>query len=1114
MSCYYDNYNSLRFLSTLDDIYNSSKSLRLEFQLLDFYPSSTTPSVLRGSIKGLDLYRNYTDLFEPGCFQSGCFMEPGSWSEYDEMDLVPDYSNSPLFSTDCFSIGCWDDFSHSCSISIYSSDTPNICNSNYELVDSYTDCIGYSPILEDYFDPPSSPNVRNFTMGHYVYLSNRYRQYITKLNRYYSGSLEGNSYVERGTTREKYFITYQNMFGSECYTNVPSPMGLLNLYFVGGTSPVLLASFSPDRSIVCKYNQTYSFEGKSYSSLLFIGSRAVIHEIEFLKSEFILNPPNLTYKDCNNYSSPRIITRSNRNFLYKDDSGLRLLWYPGSLDEIGNSYVVDIGYINDRYGEEGLITYYDYNVPLNSNGIFKSTTTMIDGILAIRLKRVTKYNITILRVFIYPLDIHLMRTYYLLGERSRDSNIVNLEALSISLIQIMLSGHLEDHLCVERRGHWYLEPYLRKVLKEEFDILYKLIDNISDLKYLSRYGSIPLRLSVFGISEPIYDDNYFPSFSKGLFVDYLFEPGCFDNCIYLEGADREISNRSLAWLLYALCSYSRVFPSDRNRYKSFINRIANYLISNIDHRYRLIYKGWTHNDIYSYSELIDDYPTSTNIVTCLALLKAYDVTKETAFLEVGTDLYQGILNYLYLPDMQVCAHSLDIDGVSLDSLLHSLWLFLELNNAPFVEKILNLLLIRLKPRDDIDVYTSIYYEDQMEDIENIYYNGLLITTINKDNSILSSIPFNMTEEDFINTLNDEEYQFIYLSLLSHRLNEALNTYSFDPLYIPIIDHFKNKLNQYDCLTHSYHSLIRTNILNNNLLFGHKLFKIECLESVNTLIASRKYLYNKLKGSIPTRFNWFSRASLLPSGNMGKMLLTFSKALAPISILISRISEFFILKDARGVLLDQEGEDILMPRFDGEVYLDYLDRMKKFMHIENGTRQGLMNLFELYHINSNTYRKKVIGTSDIYNTSYNSEFISDDYTLGYLYSEGSHDDEYLITDMNIPPVVMRNVMDKKGLGVSLSFITLNNIYSCNPKNEGDIYITPPSSIMPEISSSLICTSDCYDVYRISIPETYPYPLYINNDGDPPNILYVSTIPLEGSIDVLIPPNTQKVIMINP
>lgn len=1113
MSCFFNNYEVIKYLTTLDTIYNYSPGLELGFELLSFYPSITLSDYVSGRITGLDLYRGLTDLFEPGCFQSGCMTEPGSWSEFDEQDIVPDYSNSSLFSSDCFVSGCWDSFSHACQIKEYYAESPNICVPDYSLVGIDTECIGYSPVLDDYFEGPNPPNVSNFNLGYYIYLSNRYRQYITKLDTYYSGSLEGDDYVERGTGNEKYFITYQHMFGSECYTNVPTPMGVLNLYFIGDEDPILLASFSPDTSIVCKYNEDYSFNNKNYSSLLFIGSLAVRHEIAFLKSENVLNISTILYKDCSSYVSPRVLNYMNRNYLYKDDSGLRLLWYPGALDYLGNSYVVDIGYINDRYSDVGSITYYDYNVPINSNGEFVSTTKFIDGVLAIRLKRVTKLNVSILRVFIYPLDIHLMRTYHALGSKERDNYYTNLEALSLSLIQIMLSGYLEPHKCVERRGFWYLESYLEDVLKEEYDLLYRLMDNVSQLKYISRYSSIPLRLSVFALSEPIYDDRYFPSLSRDLFVDYLFEDNCFGTCIMIPGSDREVSNRALAWLLYSLATYRKVFPNNNNnKYLIFLNRIANYLIMNIDHRYRLTYRGWTHNDVYSYSELVDDFPTSTSVVTCLALLKAYDITKEVTFLEVGTDLYQGIMNYLYLPEMQVCAHSLDVDGISLDSLLHSLWLFLELNNAPLVEKVLKLLLIRLKPRDNIPYYSSVYYEDSLGNRSEVVHDSISIITQVISNLIDDIIPFYTIDEDFINPINDDLYQYIYLSILSHRLNESLPSYMYESLPIEIINYFKHKLSDFDCKNNSFHSLIRTNILNQNLLFGHPLFNIECLESVNTLISSRKYIYNLLKGSIPTRFGWFSRSALLPSGNLGKLLLAFSKALSPSVVFINRLIEFFPLGEAKGILLDERGNEIDMPRFSGETNEEYIDRVNKFTNLSSGTRLGLQNLLSLYKINSSISRRKVLTTSFPYLPTYSSEIYSDDISIGYLYSESTHDDEFIVTDMNLPFEVLDPIENRKGIGVAPSFITVNSIFSCHPEVDSSLYITPPSTEVPTYTSSLICSSDCYNIYNLRLDYPFPQPMYINVD-DQDNI-FLTLTPEDTSIDLIIPPNTQKVVMLKP
>lgn len=1123
MSCYYDNYKTIEFLTTLDEITNSQLSLSIKF-----IPNNVNLGQLdsiSGKIEGINFYRDLFSLFEPNSFEVGLMAQPGVWSKKDPFNIIPDYSNERLFSSDCFingdysegsETGCWDMFSHACTIKEYNSISPNLCLSEYNLTSITTDCIGYSPILNEYFNFNNTlPNINNFDLGNYVFHFSNYREYITK-NRLYSGNFEDTFYIVQGTSRERFFITYQNLFSNECYTNVRAPMGVLNLYFINGSESILLATFSPDNSLMCIYNEDFYFEDKNHNSLLFIGSRAISHEIRFLQSENILNTNNIIFKDCSSYVSPRIIDFRGKRFLYKDDSNKRLLWYPGINDIEGNSYVVDIGFLNNNISGEREITYFDYNVPLNSNGEFISSTNLIGDVLAIRLKRITVNNIETIRVFIYPTDIHLMRTFYNLDISDYKNNYINLEALSLSLIQIMLSGYLDNSNCIEKRGFWFIESYLKKVLIEEFDLLNDLIDVISNSQDYSRYGSIPLRLSILANKNLIYDDSYYPFYSKGIFNESVFEEGCFKDCINLEGSDREVSNRAIAWLLYSLSCFCKVFPSDRNKYLTFISILSNYLISNIDNRYKLINKGWDHNDIYLNSQRIDDFPTSTNIVTCLALLKTYDINKDIICLETAVDLYEGILNYLLLPEIEICAHSLDVDGVSLDSLLHSLWLFIELNNVPLVERIIKLLIIRLKSPRSYRNYNFIYYENNDEHLEikePIYYNSLKIYSLNYDLDLKDLIPFYLSQEDEELSINDHEYQFVYLSILSYRLNQSLLENDYEYIRSDIINEFKLLLDSYDCRNNLLISLIRTDNLNTNLLFGNKLFNIECLEEFNTLITSRKYIYNMLKAAIPTRFGWFSKSALLPSGNLGKLLILFSKVLSPTVVNINRIIENFIHIKAKGINIDEKGEAILLPRFDGENNEEYFSRINKFKTIEGGTRQSIIDLLQLYKIDIDIERSKVLCFASEYLGYFASEFFSDDIETGYLYSEGTHDDEFLFTDLNLSINIWNNIKEKLGLGIYPSIITSNTFYSCYEKSLIEVFISPPISIIPSFRYSLICSSDCFSVYFFELSYSFNYPLYINllyDLGD--KIFDISTEPKYNTIDIIIPPNFNKILMI--
>ncbi|MEI2418832.1 hypothetical protein V6O07_01040, partial [Arthrospira platensis SPKY2] len=419
MSCYHDNYKIIKFLTTVDEIINPNLSLSIKFIPDDFNLGEL--SYISGRIEGINFYKDLFSLFEPNSFEVGFIAQPGIWSKKDIFGIIPDYSNERLFSSDCFvsgeyssdlNTGCWDMFSHSCTLKEFNSDSPNFCLSEYNLTSINTDCIGYSPILDDYFNFNNTlPTVNNFYLGNYIFHSNNFREYITK-NRLYSGNFEGTFYVEAGTTREKFFITYQNLFSNECYTNVRSPMGVLNLYFIDLTGHTLLATFSPDRSLMCKYNEDFYFEDKNHESLLFLGSRAIFHEIRFLQSENILNTSNFIYKDCSVYVSPRTINFRGKRFLYKDDSNQRLLWYSGINDKEGNSYVVDIGFLNNNISGEKEIIYFDHNVPITSNGSFISSREFIGDILVVRLKKIAINNIEVIRIFIYPTDIHLMRTFY------------------------------------------------------------------------------------------------------------------------------------------------------------------------------------------------------------------------------------------------------------------------------------------------------------------------------------------------------------------------------------------------------------------------------------------------------------------------------------------------------------------------------------------------------------------------------------------------------------------------------------------------------------------------------------------------------------------------------
>jgi len=1020
--------------------------------------------------------------------------------------------------------------------------------------DCYTDCMyNLLPIFATHLD--NSTN--SFKLDHIFCIeeNNTYPQIV---------------YDQEGT---KFLIDVQSCIESNCRTPLFDDDYIVNDRFFGCTEVKCL----DEPSVYYKYINHYSYGIKPFEEGVFEPGVFVDKTLIYSEPYY---PTDSGYSLCyrtpiveerilanfviTDYYNEYIATLTNNEFISNTDCDICYKPYKDDYDQLcrftpsgkecfvkgaGNSevaYVLDIGYI-PHYGSEISIIYE--NIPLRSDGSYTHEGLVPKGIKVVILKAISYLDeqIIAIRYGETPSGLTLLRTY---GGSALNLNpidqYVNLEELSISLINIILSGYKDSKECEDNSIGYYLDPQLELIVMYNLDRLSQLLD----IEGASpRAGSIPLHLYSYITYEDIYDDQLQQERIQDCFMNNLFEAPCniFNNSFILnnslicpddcfepvvdnEFAFRLVDNRAIAWLLLAYNTYYKVF--NNVRYNDTIETLASYLINEYNPKLSLVRKGWNHSTVYRESLPIDIYETSTNVTVCLSLLRTYDLFRDYKYLDTGADIYEGINYSLFSHKERLFVDNLDDVDYSYESLLYGLWLSKELNKSEAIESIL----------ETFKTYSKYLHTDP--NIEITDSKGNLITTYSRDDIVAKRFDYlQLLVEDtrstvpfFINKIKDQlplhsslSHIFITQRLLSDLSFNYDNTVKNISYYVPsilLVNKYTNIIHQHinnNIDTRVFTSAISSFCLNESL-FNNSLFNIDCWPDVETLLMSRRFVYQKVSDLMPTKFGWFNEKAISPKGNLGKLLITTSKSLANWYVGFNRSLDANNLTTSKNREIDFYGSDYSLFRWDGETDYDYKERIKAYMLREANVSEAIVDTITLFGIDSIVTEPNITSTDSYFTYNYYKDlrfipdpqdsWISDNY-----YATSPVIDIH--TNYPVTPSIDEYVMEVKSLGVNhfyrsrLQFEGCYDLIEDDGNIEGDIQIRT-SNYIPSYKAIIPCCG-VYDynrstVYELTLDYATSSQLYINVDNEGNlSLSYDKTV---YSVDMLLPFETYKVITVRP
>lgn len=817
--------------------------------------------------------------------------------------------------------------------------------------------------------------------------------------------------------------------------------------------------------------------------------------------------------------------------MYKVINGDITYWVDG-IGPNGSSYVVDIGYL-DPITKQLIIK--EENLPVTAGGKYKSTKSIPPGIKVVILKRIKYNSIEQIGVTygLVPEDINLIRTkggsnlYY-----NPEDQYVNLEELSITLSLITLSGYKEDKLCSQSNNNYYLEPDLKEIVDNNLSKLSTLLDPSSNS---NRLNSIPLNLTSYIEAEDIYNDEKYIQqeircYEKGVYTlgcNYIWNDEfivgdniectlpCFET-LYSSPTSRLVSNKAIAWLLLTYCTHWETFREDW--VINTIQSLSIYLINQIDKRRNLLPLGWTHNDIYSNSTIIESYESETNIVTIIALLRVYDLTHDYLYLDRATDIYQALDNYLYSYEDRVYLKELDNPIIDSNSLTYGLWLAISMNKVETVEASINQLRLKVKPpitESQVPISSNGEVIRDWRTDEPIYIEGeLAYSSLEEHPYILSPYYKSDLDEDIMEYTKD----IIFNDYLNTSTREGIQSIGY---FIGFESLLKDRLSllwrgvQQGKITHT--STLMASCITNRL-HNHKLFHIRSRYDVETLIMSRNFLYERLKHSIPTNFGWFSEKSLGPKGNLGQILLSFSKIMATWNTGFNRLIKASTLYESNGSHLDRYTTDLELPRWNGETEEDYKYRVSSYLLREANTSKAIIDLLALYGLTA-YIDEPLITNYDTFNSMITRDMnYSPIITNSKLSGEDTNPVIYINTDYPINKNIDSEIRKVKPLGVKHLYRYSLQFNSCDfgykDIVEG-LSINPNKEILPSIEVTPYC---CYEpnscsraIYKIKLSHPSSKLIYVNYINDEFVINFERG---ERSLGIIKPGDIEKVIIIEP
>jgi hypothetical protein len=780
---------------------------------------------------------------------------------------------------------------------------------------------------------------------------------------------------------------------------------------------------------------------------------------------------------CNEYS----ITSPIGSIRYRANRGIIERWIEGFSNSSEYVYVVDIGHLHPLTYEPVI---EESDVPIRAGGYFYSTRPIRQGVKIVILKRVysDSSKSTLHHLFGYQYTEPLIRslTKPLLLYNSIDQR-VDLEDLSISLISLLLSKYPGIEECPFKRP-MELDREILDLVESNLRTLSSLIDRFSSI---GRRGSIPSDLTTYSSSPSIYNDARYLNRVVSPFEDLVIEEDCFSKWIDDTLSSRRVSNRAMSWYLYLLCIYKKVTSS--TTYDEDIALVSSYLISQMNKRSSLVKEGWTHSDRYLDSVEIEVYTSSTSLMTCIALMKAHDLTLDYTSIEKATDLYESIYDYLYSLNEKVFFHSYEDPSISNDSLLYGLLFSHITHKSEVIEEILKLIKTRTRPLQSEQVGRVITTSSGIP-IRNS--RGGLLRTFNSE-SLSSSLITSPSSAIAIyppNPYTSLTYVLKDMNLLEDVI-ELSGSKAYPIEFLPFLEIYRDRLDKEQVSNRYINTSLNLARCMSGSISTHPLFLPQSYWDIETLLFNRGLVLNRLRSFIPNNYSWPSEAATSSTGNMGRLLKAFSKSLSNWWVGIRRAKDGIYLSKATDTYIDKWALQFGIERRLRESDDSLRERIRNSIVKGNISMEEFISLLSFMGIEAQLTQPLIMGYG-----SYLESGIEASYSqASYSGSSTNPSTVFIESSSHISSNDMSTIDSYKPIGVNLLVRERLEFIDClESYSKEDHYISISAAILPAQYSSFCCTSTYLPGRK--------YPIEIDLGTTYECVLYAYASLLEGKVRV--------------
>lgn len=1092
--------------------YHVSKTQPINIHVIsDMSYESVEP--IEGYIDNIDFYIERGTPFEPNCFENLAFNDSGIWTTV-KLFQTYDYSQ-PLFNN-CFEEGCWSLFNHQALETTYL---------NGDLV-QYPINIGYSPVITNTSSYPLYIPSPLWSIQQEIITFKTFSIYNVIASTNYP--LSNNTVYTSPNTP----LGYELLLDLDSFfrTNIEQrslldPCALCIFVHIrdkntGIITPLLTLGVTTDLPSLCSLDVSSITDSSLWLEL---GKLAAQDFLVYLRSIGSIGmfdsvvPSTLSYIDYSYYFKHHFVPNKDNRNAYLDHSNELKYWAPGAKDKEGNVYLIDIGIFPICSDIPYII---DRNIPVGSDGRFYSRYSFPQGNKYIQVRKVTPFKETLVYTYA-PYTKSLLKTLNdnnpltpTLEESFGLKDVkVNLEHLSITLLLLSISNYIYVQPCEHIHNPPFISSEVINLIKTNFIALYDLRAPYK-LPY-GRTNSIPLNLKPVTCKESIYEDGYRNGTYLMGWQDNLWSPECFEPCVYLTPINREVSNRAMGWLCYALGVYRHAINS--SEFQDFLIQVSDYIIENIHPIMHLVSNGWTDTNVYEDSLQIDEYDMSTSCICCLALIKSYEQTGMYKYLEASVDIYKGILKYLMLPEEGVCADNMTDDTISTETLIYSLWFFTEMGRPDIVERLISLLNIRA--HNGQPLLTASLYQSTPE-LGQVNYDGMdLVGAIELNPLVYPYSLLNLDVQPYekIQSITS----IIPQLLLLHGVSNLLPQES----YISIIDipntteplEGLNTLINEGVITSLYLAL---ELSKTSAFLNHLFVRIESIHLINTLIGYRNQTFSNVRAGVPVEFGWFHQKALTINGNAGRLIWMLIRGVSSLIINKNRISEQRDKLSAIGINFDEIIQDFNLYRQPGEDKHTFFNQYIAYKTRAHNTKESIINLISLLGLPAKLMETPVAIYEQLntFNT-HQSEFSS------ILEHNVMNPFNKVHIVSSIPPSIdfIEAVNISIPIGIDINYIThLSFPYfnQCLPDLSVDMFILRNyTTNLPNVNlvyinnqPNALFKPECSDTVKVELSNPYSNSLYIEyNPNLNPNI-YLSQYSTPYTISIIEPGLLFKVVHI--